>query len=95
MVDGASVPGRKKSRLRGWRDNFEQFENSRRGKVAIGTLTAADSDAVARQLQERGAVPLRSWFGNAVSAGLFRAVAGARLGDTQTGLRGIPASLLD
>lgn len=43
----------------------------------------------------RGAVPLRSWFGNAVSAGLFRAVAGARLGDTQTGLRGLPASLLD
>ena len=43
----------------------------------------------------RGEVPLRSWFGNAVSARLFEAVAGVRLGDTQTGLRGIPATLLD
>ncbi|MFC0341151.1 hypothetical protein [Paracoccus niistensis] len=38
MVDGASAPERKKSRMRGWRDNFEQFENSRRGKVIIGTI---------------------------------------------------------
>lgn len=43
----------------------------------------------------RGEVPLRSWFGNAVSARLFEAVSGVRLGDTQTGLRGIPATLLD
>ena len=36
---------------------FEAVE--RDGKVAVGTLNAADADAVARQLQERGAVPLR------------------------------------
>lgn len=41
-----------------------------------------------------GEVPLRSWLGNAVSARVFEAVAGVRLGDTQTGLRGLPASLL-
>lgn len=42
-----------------------------------------------------GEVPFRSRFGNAVSRGLFRAVAGWRLRDTQTGLRGIPSQMLD
>lgn len=41
-----------------------------------------------------GRVPLRSRFGNAVARGLFRAAAGWRLSDTQTGLRGIPAAAL-
>ncbi|MEE1650084.1 bifunctional glycosyltransferase family 2/GtrA family protein [Brachybacterium sp. J144] len=40
-------------------------------------------------------VPLRSRLGNVVSSWAFEAVAGVRLGDTQTGLRGIPATLLD
>lgn len=39
-------------------------------------------------------VPLRSRLGNAVSAGVFRLVTGVRLGDTQTGLRGLPAQHL-
>lgn len=47
---------------------FEAVE--RDGKVAIGTLTAADSDAVARQLQERGAVPLRIESGQSSTAGV-------------------------
>ncbi|HBS74272.1 MAG: hypothetical protein CMH38_01200 [Microbacterium sp.] len=41
-----------------------------------------------------GDVPMRSRVGNAVSRGVFRAVAGWALSDTQTGLRGIPATLL-
>jgi glycosyltransferase involved in cell wall biosynthesis len=41
----------------------------------------------------RGDVPLRSRFGNAVARGLFRVAAGWRSSDTQTGLRGIPASM--
>ncbi|GGD69929.1 bifunctional glycosyltransferase family 2/GtrA family protein [Microbacterium murale] len=41
----------------------------------------------------RGDVPLRSRFGNAVARGLFRAAAGWRASDTQTGLRGIPSSM--
>src|SRR3954462_2241322 len=49
---------------------FEAVE--RDGKVAIGTLSAADSDAVARQLQERGAVPLRIETGHSASAGFTR-----------------------
>ncbi|WP_283774727.1 bifunctional glycosyltransferase family 2/GtrA family protein [Brachybacterium equifaecis] len=40
-------------------------------------------------------VPLRSRLGNAVSALLFRAASGTALGDTQTGLRGIPAEHLE
>jgi glycosyltransferase involved in cell wall biosynthesis len=41
-----------------------------------------------------GDVPLRSRFGNELTKFVFRALIGHRLGDTQTGLRGIPASLL-
>ncbi|WP_226533636.1 glycosyltransferase [Microbacterium paraoxydans] len=46
-----------------------------------------------RDLQ--GDVPLRSRFGNAVARGLFRAAAGWRASDTQTGLRGIPVPMRD
>ncbi|WP_036295528.1 bifunctional glycosyltransferase family 2/GtrA family protein [Microbacterium sp. C448] len=41
-----------------------------------------------------GPVPLRSRLGNSVSRGLFRLSAGWALSDTQTGLRGIPATML-
>jgi glycosyltransferase involved in cell wall biosynthesis len=39
-------------------------------------------------------VPLRSRIGNNVTAGLMRLLVGQKLPDTQTGLRGIPASLI-
>src|SRR5450759_906854 len=39
------------------------------------------------------AVPLRSRFGNLLTRKLTATLIGARLQDTQTGLRGIPASL--
>ncbi|MDG6103199.1 glycosyltransferase family 2 protein [Dactylosporangium aurantiacum] len=42
-----------------------------------------------------GRVPLRSRFGNAVTRLLFRAATGRPVLDTQTGLRGYPAGLLD
>lgn len=42
----------------------------------------------------RGDVPLRSRVGNAVARGMFRAAAGWRASDTQTGLRGIPSEML-
>lgn len=41
-----------------------------------------------------GEVPARSRFGNAISRALFRAAAGWRLSDTQTGLRGVPHAML-
>jgi putative flippase GtrA len=40
------------------------------------------------------AVPLRSRFGNAVSRYVYRFLIGLNLGDTQTGLRGIPRRLM-
>jgi len=46
----------------------------------------------ARQLD--GQVPLRSRFGNTVTRYVFRFLTGRRVFDTQTGLRGIPASRL-
>jgi glycosyltransferase involved in cell wall biosynthesis len=39
-------------------------------------------------------VPLRSRFGNIMTRGVMHALLGRRITDTQTGLRGIPASLL-
>lgn len=38
-------------------------------------------------------IPFRSRFGNVFSAGVVRVLLGLRLGDTQTGLRAIPARL--
>lgn len=41
-----------------------------------------------------GAVPARSRVGNVITRGLFRLATGQRLSDTQTGLRGYPATTL-
>lgn len=41
-----------------------------------------------------GRVPARSRLGNAIARGLFRVASGRALRDTQTGLRGIPATLI-
>jgi len=42
-----------------------------------------------------GDVPLRSRFGNRLTARLFRVATGQDIGDTQTGLRGYPADQLE
>src|SRR5690606_35654374 len=42
-----------------------------------------------------GDVPLRSRAGNAFARRLFRLAAGWSLGDTQTGLRGVPPAMID
>ena len=39
-------------------------------------------------------IPLRSRFGNKLTKVIFRLFSGVKINDTQTGLRGIPASLL-
>lgn len=71
-----------------------------------GQHTLADivrvSDEVARQRDAivlgarhfAGDVPFRSRFGNDVTRAVFRLATGIRLQDTQTGLRGYPASML-
>jgi len=73
---------------------------------ADGQHTALDIARVARALIEAGdrvvlgsrsfaaGVPLRSRFGNGLTRHIFAFVTGARLGDTQTGLRGFPRRLL-
>jgi hypothetical protein len=65
-----------------------------------------DIEEVAKRLVERpdaltmgarafdGAVPLRSRIGNVATRRLMQALLGHKLTDTQTGLRGIPATLL-
>ena len=42
----------------------------------------------------KGPVPWKSRFGNTITRGLLYLLAGQRLADTQTGLRGIPAPLM-
>jgi putative flippase GtrA len=44
--------------------------------------------------QFTGDIPFRSRFGNVLTKGIFAAVVGRRVSDTQTGLRGIPAKLM-
>lgn len=73
---------------------------------ADGQHLPADIERVARALQDSGGAqlilgarrfegpaPWRSLWGNRISATAMRWLAGARLSDTQTGLRGIPAPL--
>jgi putative flippase GtrA len=57
----------------------------------------AGTDATSMVLGARafaGDVPVRSRFGNAATGLLFRLATGERISDTQTGLRGYPASML-
>ncbi|MGZ0713156.1 glycosyltransferase (plasmid) [Coraliomargarita sp. W4R53] len=66
-------------------------------RVADQLRADRDSGAAALVLGSRdfvGDVPLRSRVGNAVSSGVFRVTAGWSASDTQTGLRGIPATML-
>jgi glycosyltransferase involved in cell wall biosynthesis len=75
---------------------------------ADGQHLVGDVVAVASALAEHSAdlimgvrnlegdqVPWRSRWGNRLTRHLLRSVAGVRLADTQTGLRGIPATLID
>lgn len=64
------------------------------------SLQAANGRAVPNALAILGtrrftrSVPLRSRFGNALTRQIFRLVTGAKLGDTQTGLRAFPRAML-
>lgn len=77
------------------------------GQHAVADIVAVAADVRAADGGERegrtlvlgcrafdGEVPLRSRFGNGVSRRLFRAAAGWRLSDTQTGLRGFSAAMI-
>jgi putative flippase GtrA len=57
-------------------------------------LTGNPETLILGTRQFDSAVPFRSRFGNRVSRALVRLLIGQRLSDTQTGLRGIPRSLL-
>jgi putative flippase GtrA len=73
---------------------------------ADGQHLAADIVSIAESLQQQpdalilgsrsfsDKVPLRSQFGNMITRILFGFLAGCKLGDTQTGLRGIPRSFI-
>ncbi|SNS36135.1 Glycosyl transferase family 2 [Granulicella rosea] len=62
-------------------------------RVAL-RLIEDDTQPVLGVRQFSGAVPLRSRFGNRLTRGLFGFLTGVKLGDTQTGLRGLPMALL-
>ena len=62
--------------------------------VAEAALSQALPSAVLGVRRFIGDVPLRSRFGNVLTQWLFWKLSGARIGDTQTGLRAFPAALL-
>ncbi len=63
--------------------------------LAVAEATAGQGSLVLGCRGFTGAVPPASRFGNAVSRSLFRLASGFSVSDTQTGLRGIPAGLVD
>ena len=79
------------------------------GVVAVdadGQHTVVDAVKVAGRLKSNpeglvmgvrafdGSVPLRSRLGNSITCGVFRVLTGKKLSDTQSGLRGIPRSMI-
>jgi putative flippase GtrA len=64
-------------------------------KVAAELTKAPESLVLGvRDLANRGTVPFRSKWGNALTRAVFKAFTGAVVSDTQTGLRGIPRALM-
>lgn len=73
---------------------------------ADGQHLPADIDKIAQVLlqdpkalhlgvrQFKGDIPFRSRFGNTLTRGVFKVFSGRSISDTQTGLRGIPTSML-
>lgn len=61
----------------------------------VAQLQASDGAMVLGGRAFAGEVPVRSRFGNAVSRSAFKFATGVAVRDTQTGLRGYPASMLD
>ncbi|UYG17455.1 bifunctional glycosyltransferase family 2/GtrA family protein [Brachybacterium huguangmaarense] len=73
-------------------DGQHTLVDIRRLREELGRSGSADRAPIVLGVRAfDGEVPLRSRFGNALSSLAFRAAAGVSLGDTQTGLRGIPA----
>ena len=63
-------------------------------RVGEKTLEADDSLVIGGRVFA-GKVPLKSRLGNAITRGVYNFVAGQKVHDTQTGLRGIPLSALE
>lgn len=61
----------------------------------VAQLQASDGALVLGGRAFAGDVPARSRFGNAVSRATFKFATGIAVRDTQTGLRGYPATMLD
>lgn len=62
--------------------------------VRVGQAVQADDEMVIGGRRFTGTVPVRSRIGNSVTAVLFRMLTGVKVGDTQTGLRAYPPSML-
>ena len=61
----------------------------------IADALIAQPDALILGSRDKKAMPPRSKAGNTITCGVFGLLTGLWLGDTQTGLRGLPASALD
>jgi len=61
---------------------------------AVARATGQNNSIVLGEREFSGAIPLRSRFGNKMTAVFFALSTGTWLNDTQTGLRGFPAGIL-
>ena len=61
----------------------------------IADALMANPDTLILGSRDKKAMPPRSKAGNTITCGVFGVLTGLWLGDTQTGLRGLPASALD
>ncbi|MDQ0192068.1 bifunctional glycosyltransferase family 2/GtrA family protein [Paenibacillus wynnii] len=70
-------------------------QHSPKDIVAVGRASeSADAKMVLGSRLFTGKVPLRSRFGNRLTSKVYDAATGIYIGDTQTGLRGYPRSML-
>ena len=61
----------------------------------VADALLAQPDVLILGARDKKAMPLRSRLGNTLTCALFSLLTGLRLTDTQTGLRGLPASALE
>ncbi|WP_379130249.1 glycosyltransferase [Paenibacillus sp. sgz500958] len=71
-------------------------QHSPKDIVDVGRVSeAAEAQMVLGSRLFTGKVPLRSRFGNRLTSKVYNAATGISIGDTQTGLRGYPRSMLN
>ena len=90
-IDGVTVQTHPANRGKGAALRTETAAAAGQRSIILGVRTKPDPNAG----EEGTKVPLRSKIGNSATVGFFALATGARVADTQTGLRGFTPQILD